>query len=143
MTYNPSYDIKRFNFKADLAFGEEGEELIRQFVQTICDGDIEVKTDRYRNGRMVIETMQSPHNKGWKPSGLSVTKARWWVYVFNIEGSFVIVDVDRLKRFIDKQPKRFAPSKLRSFAVHSDNPAKGWLLEAPEVIDLLVNPDYD
>ena len=58
--YFPKYDIPAPDFLKDLKFGEQGEELIAKFIGDIASGDIEVKTDRYRNGKMVIETEQWP-----------------------------------------------------------------------------------
>lgn len=143
MPADSRYDLPRYNFARDLAYGHQGEDLVRGFMEAISGGDIEVKTDRYRNGRMVIETEQNPRRSGWKPSGLSVTQAKWWVYVFTLDGSFVIVGVDRLRRYIESHPQRFTPTRIRNFAAASENPARGWLLEPTEVIDMLVNPQYD
>jgi len=151
MTYNPAFDIKKPNFEVDLIFGELGEDLIRTFVANICAGNIEVKTDRYRNGRMVIETHQHRFKPDcpqtsepyWKLSGINVTEADWWVYVFNIEGSFIIVKVERLKKFLRLNKFRYNEETKRLFAANSDNPTKGWIVEPSQVIDLLVNPAYD
>jgi hypothetical protein len=79
----------RYNFSDDLKFGKKGEELTRDFLQSIADGSFEVKTDRYRNGRMVVETQQSPRGNGWKPSGIEVTESKWWVYIYCLDGAIV------------------------------------------------------
>jgi hypothetical protein len=64
--YQPSHDIDRFDFTKDLAFGQEGEDTIREFLIALGLGNFEVKRDRYRNGNMVVETEQNPRNQGWK-----------------------------------------------------------------------------
>ena len=71
----------KYNFKTDLAFGKKGEDQVKRFLQGIVNGSFEVKSDRYRNGRMVVEIAQNPRKHGWKDSGLMVTEAQWWVYV--------------------------------------------------------------
>lgn len=146
------YDIKGnpFNFKADLVYGEKGEGEIRSFLETVISGDIEVKTDRYRNGRMVVETQQNPRgqkdaegNAIWVPSGINVTTAKWWVYIFTLDGSFVVVATDRLKRYLTVNRHKFNESTKRTFAATSDNPSRGFLLMPDDVLDLLINTDYD
>lgn len=139
MPYNPDHDIQGPNFQTDLAYGEEGERIVQSFLTALSDGSFEVKRDRYRNGRMVVETGQSPQHTGWKPSGLATTKAVWWVYLFSDDG-FVIVSTERLKKFIRHN---FTVDDKRLFAAGSDNPARGFLLMEHHVHDLLTNPLYD
>jgi len=82
----------------------------------------------------------------WKPSGINVTAAKWWIYVYALEGesgAFVAIEVGRLKRYLRKNSERFNSSTKRIFAANSDNPSRGWLLEAADVFDLLTNPVYD
>lgn len=149
------YDIpaKRFNFHEDLKFGKQGEALVEGFLQALEAGSFEVKTDRYRNGRMVLEIEHNPRKRRdengkpmWEPSGLSVTKAAWWVYVFTLngdEGAFVILNVERIKRFLQAHPDRFNRKRMMDFARQSSNPSRGYLLEPEDVLDILINPAYD
>jgi hypothetical protein len=146
------YDIpsRRFNFHEDLKFGKKGEKLVEDFLDALSEGSFEVKTDRYRNGRMVIETMQNPRKKKnedgtafWKPSGIEVTKAKWWVYVYtldNNEGAFVVVAVERIKRYINAHQESM---DIMDFAKASSNPCKGYLLQPEQVMDMLINKEYD
>ena len=150
MSYNPRFDIASSRFKADLQFGEQGEELIKTFISNICAGNIEVKTDRFRNGKMVVETQQhARHNEFedanhfWKISGINVTSADWWVYVFSLEGSFIVVKTARLKKFLRLNKHLYNEATKILFAQESDNPAKGWLIQSAQVTDLLINPIYD
>jgi hypothetical protein len=146
------YDIpaRRYDFQEDLKFGHKGEALVTEFLDALSGGAFEVKTDRYRNGRMVIETSQNPRRKlddegnaFWKPSGLMVTKAAWWVYVYTLdggEGAFIVVNVKRMKRWLKVNKKII---KLKEFAWSSSNPSKGYLLEPEQVMDMLISKDYD
>ena len=149
---NSDFDIapQKINFDQDLAYGHQGEDLIRGFLQSLNDSSFEVKTDRYRNGRMVIETEQNPYRRTdaegkpiWQLSGINVTKATWWVYVFTLDGGFIAVNVDRLKRFLRKHPYKYNENTKRSLGAAGDNPARGFLIMPNEVIDLLTNPIYD
>lgn len=143
------YDIRRYDFTKDLAFGEAGEGVVKDFLSSLSNGDFEVKTDRYRNGRMVVETHQNPrrlHINGeavWNPSGINVTTAKWFIYQYNLDGAFHCIPTDRLKRYLRLNPDKFNPSTKRIFAEKSDNPAMGWLLYPEDILDLLTNEKYD
>jgi hypothetical protein len=137
--YVPSHDIKAFDFTKDLEFGHQGEERVLTFLTDISNGSFEVKYDRYRNGRMFIEFEQNPRNTGWKRSGIQITTAKWWVYLFS-PSAFVIVETDRLRRYIHANqavlPQRIAASQ-------SDNPAKGYLVYPEAVKELMSLSIYD
>jgi hypothetical protein len=130
---------RRYNFADDLKFGKLGESITQNFLESIVNGSFEVKTDRYRNGRMVVEIEQNPRKTGWKPSGLAVTEAKWWMYVYALDGSFIVVSVDRLKRYVDTLDAK----RIKVFAGASSNPARGYLLLPEEVMALLIEPAYD
>ena len=144
-------DLKKFDFKSDLAYGEQGEALVLSFIGSLRDSQIEVKTDRYRNGKMVVETQQSPggiKDKNeiyvWKPSGINVTTAKWWVYIYGLEGgAFVAVPVERLKRYLKAKKSTFCETKKVIFAENSDNPSKGFLLMPYQVMEMLYDTRYD
>jgi hypothetical protein len=145
------FDIpgRQFNFSNDLEYGLQGEDLISGFLDTLSNGDFEIKSDRYRNGRMVVETNQNPKgmtdangNKVWVPSGINITTSKWWVYIYAPEGAFVVASVQRLKRYLRAHPDRYCEAKKRDFG-GVDNPARGFLLEPNEVMDMLFNKQYD
>ena len=152
MAKNSDWDIpaSNFNFKKDLEYGQQGEKFVQSFLDSLSGGAFEVKTDRYRNGRMAVEVEQNPYrktdeegNQVWKPSGINVTKAQWWVYVYTLndkEGAFMVVSVKRLKRYIKKNKKNL---KMKDFARRSSNPAKGWIIEPEQVMDMMYNQLYD
>ena len=145
------FDIqaRTFDFKADLAFGQQSEKDIEGFLDDLSGGAFEVKTDRYRNGRMVVETDQNPKGirdgsgeRIWHKSGINVTTAKWWVYVFSPSQGFVVIDVARLKRYLRTNKTRFNESTKINLG-GDDNPARGFLLMAEDVKDLLTNDLYD
>jgi hypothetical protein len=140
MAKNSAFDIPKPYFPDDLKYGKRGEAVVEQFLKDIGQGSLEVKSDRYRNGRMVLEIEQNPKGRGWKPSGLSVTEAKWWVYQYNLDGAFTIVNVDRARRYIELNKNRL---ELKLFGVRGDNASRGYLLEPTDVTDLLTNPEYD
>ena len=140
MGYEPAFDGKTPNFAEDLAFGEQGEEMFATFLQALSDSKYEVKFDRYRNGRMVVETHQNPRNAGWKLSGINVTQADWWVYLFSLS-SFIVVSVPRLKNYL--RLNNYTDTERRTFAPNSDNPAKGFLIMADDVVKMMTSTDYD
>jgi len=137
--YAPEHDIKQFDFAKDLAFGHEGEEIVKTFLTNLSEGSFEVKYDRYRNGRIFVEYEQNPRNTGWKPSGVAVTEARWFVYLF-APNSFCVVEILRLKKYIKKHMKTI---KRVVAAPNSENPAKGFLLYPHEVQEMMTSTEYD
>jgi hypothetical protein len=84
------------DFDLDLQFGQEGEELFRH----ILTGreTIEVKRDRQssKTGNAVIEYKY----KG-RPSGLAITKANWWGFIFN-DDTLVLIRTIKLKEIARK-----------------------------------------
>lgn len=140
MAKNSAFDIPKPYFPDDLKYGKRGEAVVEKFLEDIGVGSLEVKSDRYRNGRMVLEIEQNPKGRGWKPSGIAVTEAKWWVYQYNLDGAFTIISVDRVKRYIEINGPNM---KLQMFGVRGDNAARGYLLEPENVTDLLTNPAYD
>jgi hypothetical protein len=152
MSKNSDWDIpaSNFNFKKDLQYGQQGEKFVQSFLDSLSGGAFEVKTDRYRNGRMAVEVEQNPYRKTdeegvqvWKPSGINVTKAQWWVYVYTLdgkEGAFAVISVKRLKKYIKKNKKNL---KMMDFAKRSSNPARGWIIEPEQVMDMMYNELYD
>lgn len=148
---NKFYDIpgKQFNFQKDLEYGLQGESLVGGFLEAISNGDFEVKSDRYRNGRMVVETNQNPRAANdenghpiWVLSGINVTMAKWWVYIYAPEGAFVVVDVSRLKRFLRLNSDKYCEERKINLG-GADNPAKGFLIYPEDVMDMLYSRDYD
>lgn len=89
-------------------------------------------------GRMVVEVEQNPGGKGWKPSGLMTTKAKWWIYVFSPQ-AFIAVEVERLKKYLEINNK----IEKKEFARNSSNSTRGYLLFPEDVSKLLSSELYD
>lgn len=127
----------RYDFQADLAYGEAGEDNAKALFGS---GAVEVKSDRYRNGKMVIETEQKPSGKqDWQLSGINVTTAEWWVYRLAPD-SFLVVSVPRLKRYL--RVNRASLRKI-NLASDGDNPARGFLLTPEQVRWMMTGAEYD
>lgn len=129
----------KFDFKVDLAYGHEGETNMLNFLASLQASRVEVKADRYRNGRMVVETQQKPAGSDWKDSGINVTEAEWWAYRLAPD-SFILVSVKRLKRYLAVNR---ATLEKRMLAGDGDNPAQGFLLYPEHVQDMMTNETYD
>tara|TARA_R100000315_G_scaffold7082_1_gene2326 strand:+ start:208 stop:708 length:501 start_codon:yes stop_codon:yes gene_type:complete len=119
-------------FKKDLKYGTAGEKIVAMYLSingmTIVNDEstntkdydiimyspkadknlyMEIKTDNYVNnekdtGNIAIEV----EYKG-KPSGISVTKADWWVYYMPeiSTNNLWMMECDKLKRFIKENVK--------------------------------------
>jgi hypothetical protein len=87
------------NFDIDLNFGQIYEEKIRELFEG--EGSIEVKTERdiwADTGNIAIEI----RSRG-KPSGLSITEAKWWIQVFTVDKDvkfMLMFRVDKLRKAV-------------------------------------------
>lgn len=111
--YDPGADIRgtrKGEFQADLEFGEMGEGHAMQIVNAMLEGWIEVKTDAFENDNLFIELGHCPDRRTkedgsfiWKPSGLNVTEAKYWMYLRQSESgqlrSALVLETARIKRF--------------------------------------------
>jgi hypothetical protein len=129
----------RFDFKVDLEYGHGAETNLIEFFNAVQNQQVEVKADRYRNGRMIVETQQRPNGGDWQHSGINVTTATWWAYQL-APSSFILVSVARLRRFLRMNDYLL---EKRDFAVDGDNPARGFLLSASQVHELQTSKAYD
>ena len=83
------------NFDLDLKFGLAWEEQVRKIFED--DGRIEVKTERdiwNKTGNIAVEI-------GYKnrPSGLSITDAKWWIQVLTVQGQFHTALIFKVENF--------------------------------------------
>lgn len=97
MTYEPNFDL-------DFQRGLVGENLVGSFLQALEGSRIEVKTD-YRvteTGNVYVEIWQyrKPDASDKKPSGLSTTKAEFWVIGSPETLGFICIRTDDLKQLI-------------------------------------------
>ncbi len=96
--YMPNIEeLKKFDI--DLAFGEKGEDFVREVLQG--NGKIEVKTERDKwkeTGNIAIEIRCNG-----KLSGLSATESKTWVHLLSVDdkirGGFIF-DTDYLKNVV-------------------------------------------
>ena len=101
--YMPNIEeLKKFDI--DLAFGEKGEDFVKEVLQG--NGKIEVKTERDKwenTGNLVIEIRCNG-----KLSGLSATESKTWVHLLSVDdkirGGFIF-DTDYLKDRVKKLVK--------------------------------------
>ena len=80
------------SFYYDLDFGEQGEDWLNELFR---DGKkVEVKTDRaaHYTGNIYVEI----YSRG-KASGLSTTKANYWIFIIDKKDYALIVNVQKLK----------------------------------------------
>jgi hypothetical protein len=129
----------QFDFEVDMVYGRAGEAELVEFFDAVQGSKVEVKSDRYRNGRMAVETQQKPAGRDWQDSGINVTKAEWWAYRL-APGSFILVSVPRLKNFLRLNRDWL---RKRDFAAGSDNPSRGFVLFPDEIQRLLTDEAYD
>lgn len=89
MTYQPEWDIDR-------EYGEDGEDTVRRFL-ALDKSRIETKRKRIPDDIFYVETHQSPHLGGFRPSGINTTAAEYYIYVIADTGVMVAIPVPLLK----------------------------------------------
>lgn len=121
----PGFDLVRLErpwwlmpFEDDVAWGGEAERLFGE-VLLLPFESVEVKRDgrAHETGNLFIEAEQgSP----WRPSGLSVTKARLWVFVL-ASGTMIVETPERLRELTAGLPlveqKRDGLTPARGFVL--------------------------
>tara|TARA_R100001510_G_scaffold57232_1_gene64674 strand:+ start:1526 stop:1906 length:381 start_codon:yes stop_codon:yes gene_type:complete len=124
------------NFDIDLDFGQIYEQKIKELFEG--DGSIEVKTERdiwADTGNMAIEI----RSRG-KPSGISITDAKWWVHNFTIDGDIkfsMLFKVDKLRKAV----KYLYLNELASIVKGGDNNTSDIIL-APISTLILLNKKF-
>lgn len=132
-------------FIADLTYGQHAENDVQELLMTMAQGHVEVKADRYRNGRMFIETQHNPQNRRdangeriWEKSGIKVTHATWWIYVVS-PNCMHVIPVQRIKNYLTKNRDKLRQTQ----SGRADNYAHGYLLLPDQVLDMMLNAAYD
>lgn len=114
----------------DFSRGVKGENLLADIVETS-----EVKTDyRWQDTSNIYIEYECWYNKPqeWKPSGISVTKAKYWSLVLPITGQDPIVlslPTELLKKVIELRGRKIE-------CVISDNPSKGYLVKVSDIMNI-------
>ncbi|CAB4155812.1 hypothetical protein UFOVP660_26 [uncultured Caudovirales phage] len=115
------------DFDKDLRTGQLAEDELESLFRE--KGRIEVKTDFQwqRTGNVYIEHTQWTRSGGWKPSGISITKADYWAFVLPKGQNTPIIKLYPLKLL-----KAICPS-LKDIEMNiQPNPTKGYLLPLPD-----------
>jgi hypothetical protein len=87
-------------FDLDLAWGQQGELQIAEFLEWIAKGNgrVEVKRKRYIDLDFYVETHCDKGRTGrYEPSGISISTAHAWAFVIGDTGIAVIVPADELR----------------------------------------------
>lgn len=135
--------MANYNFKKDLLIGEQGEKVIIEDLISLgatyqsdnktnthdiivlykdVPVSYECKTDFYRDtGNMFIET----ECRG-KPSGISVTKAKWFVTYFKKLNEAWYIKTSDLKRLIEEHTSLHT---FRSSVGDTNSNTKGYLIK--------------
>lgn len=135
----------------DLKIGKEGEELVKQTLEELgfecwlnedknellyydleikhplLDAKLEIKNDLYatKSGNIAIEYYNC---KSKKSSGISATKADYWVHI--IDGNPVICSVNSLKEFI------FNTKPYKNILAGGDNNANMYLYRIKDILPI-------
>ena len=93
-------------FDRDLERGNVGEDLLDLFFSDGEDSTLfEVKTDYRVNetGNIYVEThkFRKPDQSDLVPSGINVTKAKWWVQASPDGSAMLIVKTDNIRKYIE------------------------------------------
>ena len=110
------------DFSHDLEFGQVGEGILAEI---LTNKKVEVKRDNWveKTGNIAIEF----ESRG-KPSGISVTKADYWVILFDNDRKFIGMQTDYLKELA-----RIHYKKGRVKAMGDDNTSSAVLIPIAEL----------
>ena len=124
MTYQPQFDL-------DLAFGQQGEELVKAGLT----GKVEVKTDRrvQETGNIYVEVYQfsKPDRSDQRKSGLATTTAEWWAIATVNNIGFISIKTDELKALIKANNYRLAAQPI---ANDQTNGSIGYLVPIKDLL---------
>lgn len=98
----PKYDPALSHFDLDLARGQQGEMFVQDVAKMLADGSgrIEVKRDSWYplRDRFYVEK-ECLHADGvWHASGIMVTRAILWAFVWGAHGAMTVIPTDWLRR---------------------------------------------
>lgn len=164
--YDPAADIRgdsKGQFKADLKFGEHGEELAAKLVEAMLNGWVEVKSDAFENGNIFVELAHCPGravdqdgNFVWTKSGLNVTKANFWIYMkLSGQGEFrsaLVIPTVRLNAYRSWYKEQYGTeilpsgSKQSGYMIGNANgeiPTLGLRIVASDIPMIQYSPQFD
>lgn len=121
-----AYDPKLSHFDLDFKRGAQGEIFVDDVRKMLADGSgtIEVKTDDkfIESKRLYVEEECRGRDGIWRPSGLAVTKAHLWAFVFGEQPGMMVVETEWLRRAVVEAKQH--PSN-RVECKYGENPTKG------------------
>lgn len=119
LKHEPKFDI-------DLVYGRQGELQIGQFLEWVAQGDghVEVKTKRYLDHKIYVETHHDPgRTETFTLSGISTTAAEMWVYVVAETGIHMAIPTALLREMLVDSSSRDRSED------HGSCPTKGRLVD--------------
>lgn len=123
------------DFDVTLPYGEEGEQIVREYGRLMAQGEVgcEVKRKSRPDLTFYVETEQhTEHGAGpWKPSGVHATEAPLFAFV-QVETGVVVIAPTALWRQAVETP---IGSKAEQPARHQGNPTRGMLIELRRFLD--------
>lgn len=114
----------------DFRRGLKGENLLAEIIETS-----EVKTDyqwQYTGNLYVEYECFYVNSNKWKPSGIEVTKAKYWTFVIPVADKQQIaisVPTSLVKKLCKTAPK--VPMH------NSENPSKGYLIKVSQIMEAM------
>jgi hypothetical protein len=125
MTYAPDWD-------RDVERGSQGELYWDAIVKVIANrsAEVEVKRDSWWpiTGRLYVELEaygwdRDARENRFKPSGLSITKAKLWVFVAGKHPRVSVIETDWLRRAV-AEAKKF--QTIHTVGQDGDHPTRGY-----------------
>ena len=113
------------NFDVDLPRGQVSERLVEHLCVTGDRVRIEVKTFRHPSKDAFVELWQQKKGSGsWVPSGLSLRRDDWWVFIDQAHLSMHWFSTEVLREAVRRErTKGRKPSKA---GLRGDNPTAGF-----------------
>lgn len=131
--YRPQWDI-------DNSYGQEGELLVRDIIEGMKHGRVEVKRDWvfHKTGNLYVE-YECYRRDGWQKSGIAITEAETWVFVLGDSGVAICIGTDRLKALARQ---RWRDERFRREEKDGSHPTRGVLIPVTLIVnDAQYNPD--
>lgn len=126
--YEPRWD-------KDYEYGLQGELYVKNIVESLAAGSIEVKTDAkaLQTGRIYVE-YQCKRLGRYMDSGIKTTEAEFWAYVIG-DDTVVIMPTWRLRQAVGSLYRR--SDFFRKELVRGSHPTKGVVVPLSSLFDEL------
>lgn len=119
----------RYDFTIDRAHGELAE---RAAANLLTIDSVEVKAKRYDDSHYYVEYEQNPRNSGnWIPSGIVITEATHWVFIYCENTVALTVPVGVLK----EAGRIAAKDKANWKSTPGDNPTHGIMVSIGLILE--------